>query len=132
MDSRGIPSANDMRRVVTDGKRASHNPAFDYALKKAAALVQAAAKQQHMSVAYELPEFVHGCPAFKVAACAEYVSNVLSLRGFDVQLLGFKVLIISWEEKKQVAVVSAQQQRVQETQNSLHTCDVGNFQSLSL
>jgi hypothetical protein len=118
-----------MRRVAIDGKRTSHNPAFDHALKKAAALVQAAAKQRHLSVAYELPEFVHGCPAFKVSACAEYVSNALSLRGFDVQMLGLKVLIISWDEKKQ----AADKHRVQEKQHSLHTCDIGQgFKGLTL
>lgn len=132
MDSRGVPSASDMRRVAIDGKRISHNPAFDHALKKASALVLAAAKQHYMSVAYELPEFVHGCPAFKVAACAEYVSNVLAIRGFDVALMGFKVLLISWEAKKQGAVADAQHQRVLDTPHSLLTCDVGDLSGLVL
>lgn len=141
--NRGVPSANDMRRVAIDGKKSSHNPAFDYALKKASALVQAAAKQRHMSVAYELPEFVHGCPAFKVSACAEHVSKILTLRGFDVRLvetvgqhdtkMKTKVIVISWEEKKQAAVVVAEKRRVVEKQQSLHTCDLDQgFSGLSL
>ena len=70
-----VPSANDMRRLAIEGKRAVHNPAFDYALKKVSNHVIEASKQRYMSVMCELPEFVFGCPAFKVQACAKYASK---------------------------------------------------------
>lgn len=96
-----LPSANDMRRVASGARRASHNPAFDYALRKLGGVVKEAARQRHLSVAYELPEFVHGCPSFKVADCMEYVTAVMEGKGYDVNKLGEKVLVVSWEPVQQ-------------------------------
>lgn len=96
MDDPALPSASDMRRITVEGKRRAHNPAFDFALRKVACLVREAARQRHFSVAYEAPEFVHGCPAFRVQDCVGYLRCCLEARGFEVQLCGAKVLIVSW------------------------------------
>ena len=95
-----------MRRLAIEGKRAVHNPAFDYALKKVSNHVIEASKQRYMSVMCELPEFVFGCPAFKVQACAKYVTEVLTLRGFQVQLVGEKVVLVSWAPAPRLAIAA--------------------------
>ena len=92
-----LPSAYDMRRMASGERRPIHNAAFDHALSKASKLIKEAARQRHASLAYELPEFVMGCPTFKVQDCVDYVVAAMRCKGFDVKQIGDKVIVVSWE-----------------------------------
>jgi len=91
-----LPSANDMRRVSSGARRIAHNAAFDHSLRKVSNIIKEAARQRHSSVAYEIPEFVIGCPSFKVADCMRYVLNTLHAKGFEAAAIGEKVIFVSW------------------------------------
>ena len=95
-----IPSASDMRRV-SESDRKVHNPAFDQIIVKAAKVVREAAKRKYGAVAYKVPDYVHGFPMYKMAACTDYIRNIFEAKGFDVYLEAANIVVLRW---KQVAM----------------------------
>jgi len=87
-----------MRRV-TDGERArTHNPAFDYVVKKAIKVVRDAAKQKHSSVAYCVPDYVQGFPIYSKDACMRYVVSLFERKGYDVRRATEDIIVVRWED----------------------------------
>jgi hypothetical protein len=53
---------------------------------------------------YEVPEFLIGFPLYDLNECIQYVANILTTKGFTVQYMFPRVLLVSWMPKNSMTL----------------------------
>ena len=93
---------------------ARRHEVFDLLLERCCKKISAADAIRQMYCIFDVPDFVFGYPLYNLNECMGYLLQELTKRGFQVQYMFPRTLIISWfvvmaktKEKKQRTVAAS-------------------------